>query len=76
MVTALRHVTWMDGESFKRTCIKEKGRGGGTHQPFYSTWEASFLLRQDTGRFMLGKYLSAKFFSMEVKETFGDSGGR
>jgi len=68
----------MDGESFKRTCIKEKGslRGGGTHQPFYSRWEASFLLRQDTGRFMLEKYLSAKIFSMEVKETFGDSGGR
>ena len=24
MVTALRHGTWMDEESFKKTCVKEK----------------------------------------------------
>jgi len=60
MVTALRHGTWMNEERFKKTCIKEKEKrpGEGTHQPFYGTWVADFTLRQDTGRFMLGKYLS------------------
>jgi len=33
MVTALQHGTWMDDKSFKRTCIKEKGKREGTHQP-------------------------------------------
>jgi len=60
MVTAIWHGTWMDEESFKKTCIKEKGKGGGTHQPFYGTWVADFMLRQDARRFMLGKYLSYK----------------
>ena len=27
MVTALRHGTWMDEESFRKTCIKEKEKG-------------------------------------------------
>jgi len=49
----------MDEEGFKKTCIKEKKRGG-IHQPFYCTWIADFMLRQDAGRFMLGKYLSDK----------------
>jgi len=60
MVTALRHGTWIDEESFEKTCIKEKESRGGTHQPFYSTWVADFMLRQDAKRFMLGKYLSDK----------------
>ena len=65
MVTAIWHGTWMDEESFKKTCIKEKGKGGGTHQPqaFYGTWVVDFMLRQDAGRFMLGKYLSDKKIS-------------
>jgi len=50
----------MDEEGFKKTCIKEKKKGGGIHQPFYGTWVADFMLRQDAGRFMLGKYLSDK----------------
>jgi len=58
MVTALRHGTWTDEERFKKTCIKEKRKGGGMHQPFYCTWVADFMLRQDAGKFMLGKYLS------------------
>ena len=37
MVTALRHGTWMDDESFKTT-IKEKEKRGGIHQPFYGIW--------------------------------------
>jgi len=48
----------MDGEGFKYTCIKEKEKRGGIHQPLYGTWMADFMLRQDEGRFMLGKYLS------------------
>jgi len=50
----------MDEESFKKTCIKEKGKKGGTHQPFYGTWVAYFILKQDARRFMLGKDLSDK----------------
>ena len=60
MVRALQLGTWMDEESFKKTCIKEEGKGGGIHQPLYDTWAADFMLRQDAGRFMLGKYLSDK----------------
>jgi len=50
----------MDEEGFKKTCIKEKRKRGGIHQPLYGTWAADFTLRQDAGRFMLGKYLSDK----------------
>jgi len=46
MMTALRHGTWMDNEGFKKTCIKEKEKRGGTHQPFYGTWVTDFILRQ------------------------------
>ena len=60
MVTALQHGTWMDEEGFKKTCIREKKKRGDIHQPFYGTWVADFMLRQDAGRFMLGKYLSDK----------------
>jgi len=60
MVTALQHSTWMDEEGFKKTCIREKKKRGDIHQPFYGTWVADFMLRQDAARFMLGKYLSDK----------------
>jgi len=60
MVTALQHGTWMDEESFKKTCIKEKEKKEGIQEPLYSTLAADFMLRQDAGRFMLGKYLSDK----------------
>jgi len=50
----------MDEESFKKTCINEEEKRGGTHQPFYGTWVADFMRRQDAGRFMLGKYLNDK----------------
>jgi len=60
MVTALQHGTWMDAEGFKKTCIKEKKKRGGIHQPLYGTWVVDFMVRQDAGRFMLGKYLSDK----------------
>ena len=75
MVTALQHGTWIDEEGFKKTCIKEKKKGGGTHQPFYDIWVADFMRRQDAGRFMLGKYLSDKN-PKAAKETIGDGGGR
>jgi len=50
----------MDEESFKKTCIREKKKRGDIYQPFYGTWVTDFMLRQDAGRFMLGKYLSDK----------------
>jgi hypothetical protein len=50
----------MDEESFKKNCIKEKEKRGGTHQSFCGTWGLDFMLRQDSGRFMLGKHLSDK----------------
>ena len=75
MITALQHGTWMDEEGSKKTVIKEEKRGD-IHQPLYGTWVADFMLRQDAGRFMLGKYLSDKKNSMAAKETIGDGGGR
>jgi len=53
MVTALQHGTRMDEEGFKKTCIKEKKKRGGIHQPVFGTWVADFMLRQDAGRFIL-----------------------
>ena len=50
----------MDEEGFKKICIREKEKWGDIHQPFYGTLAADFMLRQDAGRFMLGKYLSDK----------------
>ena len=76
MITALQHGTWMDEEGFKKTCIREKKKRGDIHQPFYGTWVADFMLRQDAGRFMLGRYLSDKKNPMAAKETIGDGGGR
>ena len=64
LITALQHGTWMDAESFKETCIKEKEKKGGTHQPLYGTWVADVMLRQDAGRFMLGKYWSDQKFDL------------
>jgi len=60
MATALRHDTWMDEERFTKTCIKEKGKMRNIHQPFYGTWVADFMLRQDARMFMLGLNLSDK----------------
>ena len=68
MVTALRHATWMDAESFKKTFIKEEEKRGGTHQPFYGTWVVDFMPRQDAGRFMQGKYLSDRKFPEAIEE--------
>jgi len=48
----------MDEMAFKKTCIREKKKMGDIHQLFYGTCVADFMLRQDAGRFMLGKYLS------------------
>jgi len=43
----------MDEECFKKTCIREKEKREDIHQPFYGTWVADFMLRQNAGRFML-----------------------
>jgi len=50
----------MEEEDFKKTCVKEEKKRGCIHQPLYGTWVADFMLRQDTRRFMLRKYLSDK----------------
>ena len=41
------------------------------HQPFYDTWVADFMLRQDAGRFMLGKYLSDKKIPWQRRRRLG-----
>jgi len=63
----------MDEDGFKKTCIKEKKKRGGIHQPLYShgTWVADFMLRQDAGRFMLGKYLSDKINPWQRRRRLG-----
>ena len=50
----------MDEEGFKKTYNREGKKRGDILQPFYGTWVADFMLRQDAGRLMLGKYLSDK----------------
>ena len=50
----------MDKEGFKKTCIKEKKKRGDVHQPLCGTLVADFMLRQDAGRFVLGKHLGDK----------------
>jgi len=66
----------MDEEGFKMTCIREKKKREDIHQPFYCTWVADFMLRQDVGRFMLGKYLSDKKIPRRQRRRFGNDGGR
>jgi len=61
----------MDEEGFKKTCIKENGKRGGIHQPFYGTWAVDFMLRQDEGWFRLGKYLSDKKIPWKRRRRFG-----
>ena len=70
MVMALQHGTRMDEEGFKKTCITEKKKRGGI-QPFYGTCVADFMLRQDAGRFMLGKYLSGKKIPWQRRRRLG-----
>jgi len=55
----------------KKTCIKEKGKWGGIHQPFYGTCVADFMLKQDASKFMLGKYLSDKNIPWKRKRRLG-----
>jgi len=61
----------MDEESFKKTRIKKKERRGGTHQPLYGTSVADFMLSQDAGRFMLGKYFNDKKIPWKRKRRLG-----
>jgi len=37
MVTALQHGTWMNEGAFKQTCMEQKQKKGGIHQPFYGS---------------------------------------
>jgi len=61
----------MDEEGFKKTCIRDKKKRGDIHQPFYGTWVADFMSRQDAGRFMLGKYLSDQRLPWRRKRRLG-----
>jgi len=61
----------MHEEGFKKTCIEEKKKGGGIHQHFYGTWVADFMLRQDAGMFMLGKYLSDNKIPWQQRRQLG-----
>jgi len=74
MLTALQHGTWMGEEGFKKTCIKERKKRGGIHQHFYGTWVADLMVRQDAGRFMLGKYLSDKKTPWQLRRRLGSHG--
>ena len=71
MVTAVQHGTWMKKQIFKKTCIEEKKKREGTYQPFYDTWVANFMLRQDAGRFMLEKYLSDQKIPWQRRRRLG-----
>jgi len=62
---------WMRRVS-KRLVSRRRKKG----QPLYSTWAVDFMLRQDAGRFMLGKYLSDKKNLMEAKKTIWDGSGK
>jgi len=61
MVTSLGEGTWMDDETFRNTCIREKEERGSIH-PFYSTWAQGFMLRKNAGKRMLGKYLGDNMY--------------
>jgi len=61
----------MDEKGFKKTFIREKKKRGGIHQPLYGTWIEDFMLRQDSGRFMLGKYLSDKKIPWQRRRRLG-----
>ena len=61
----------MDEEVFKKTCIREKKKGGDIHQPFYGTWVADFMMRKVAGSFMLGKYLIDKKIPWQPKRRLG-----
>ena len=80
MATVLRQGKWMDDEIFEKTCIREKEKEEAstsisTHINSARTLIADFMLRQDAGRFMLGKYFRQQK-SMEVKKTFGRNNAR
>jgi len=55
----------------KRLVSGRRKKRGGIHQPFYGTWVADFMLRQDAGRFMLGKYLSNTKIPWQRKRRLG-----
>jgi len=61
----------MDEERFQNSCFKRKEEMGGIHQPFYSTWVADFMRRQDAGTFMLGKCLGFKKIPWKRRRRLG-----
>jgi len=61
---------WMRRVS-KRLVSRRRKKRGGIHQPLYGTWVADFMLKQDAGRFMLGKYLSDKKIPRQRRRRLG-----
>ena len=73
------HGTWLDEgpEGFKKTCMKEKKRRGGIHQPLYGTWILDFSLNETGCRKVYGGEVSElQTNPMAAKEMIGDGGGR
>jgi len=56
---------------FQKDLYQGEGKKGDIHQPFYGTWVADFILRQDAGRFMLGKYLNDKKIPWQRRRRLG-----
>jgi len=44
----------------EKTCVRKSKANKGIQRPLYGKWVADFMLRQDEGRYILGKYLSNK----------------
>jgi len=61
---------WIKRDS-KRFVSRRRKKG---HQLFYGTWVADLMLRQDVGRFMLGKYLSDKTIPWKQRRRLGMAG--
>ena len=76
MVTTLRHGTWMEKESFKKTCIKEKEKNGGIHKPFYGEWSGGLYGETGRRKVYAGGVFEWQKNPMEAKETLGNGGGR
>jgi len=61
---------WMRRLS-KRLVSRKRKKGEASITLFYGTWVANFMLRQDVGRFMLGKYLSDKKIPWQRRRRLG-----
>jgi len=76
MVTALRHGTWMDEESFKKD-LYQGDVGKSKHAPAFLRHMGNGLQAEIACRkFDAGKVFEQQTNSMQAKQTFGDGCGR